>query len=74
LYLDRNLVVAHLALGVALTRLGDLPAARRSFANAARLLDDLPPDAVVPACDGEPAGRLAEISRAHLQLLAEPEP
>jgi chemotaxis protein methyltransferase CheR len=68
LYLDPDLVVAHLALGSALARMGDVSAARRSFANAERLLTALDPAAIVPASDGEPAGRLLEIARMQLQL------
>jgi chemotaxis protein methyltransferase CheR len=71
LYLDRTLVVAHLALGAGLARLGDPAAARRAFANAGRLLADLPRDAEVPMADGEPASRLAALVRARLALLAE---
>jgi chemotaxis protein methyltransferase CheR len=69
LYLDRTLAVAHLALGAALARLGDARGARRALRNAERLLAELPPGAVVPASDGEPAARLAEIARAQLGLL-----
>lgn len=71
LYLDRGLVVAHLALGGALARLGDTEGARRAFRNAERLLAAMPPEAVVPASDGEPAGRLAEMARVQLRLLSE---
>lgn len=69
LYLDRSLVVAHLTLARALTRLGDNTGARRSLQNATRLLDAVAPDVVLPASDGEPAGRLAEVARVHLALL-----
>jgi Flp pilus assembly protein TadD len=69
LYLDRTLAVAHLALGAALARLGDARGARRALRNAERLLAELPPGAVVPASDGEPAARLAAIARAQLGLL-----
>jgi len=71
LYLDRGLVVAHLALGGALTRLGETDGARRAFRNAERLLAAMPPEAVVPASDGEPAGRLAEMARVQMRLLSE---
>jgi chemotaxis protein methyltransferase CheR len=73
IYLDRHLVVAHLALGAALTKLGDVAGAGRSFRNAARLLAALPADAPVPAADGESAARLAEMVRLRLRLLAETE-
>ena len=71
LYLDRGLVVAHLALGGALARLGDTEGACRSAQNARRLLAGMAPDAIVPASDGEPAGRLAEMAEVQLQLLKE---
>lgn len=69
LYLDRTLVVAHLALGNALLRAGDVPGARRAFRNAAGLLGSIPPADIVPASDGEPAGRLLEMARVQQELL-----
>lgn len=71
LYLDRGLVVGHLALGSARARLGDVDGARRAFRNGERLLAAMPPGAVVPASDGEPAGRLVEMARVQLRLLSE---
>ncbi len=71
LYLDRGLVVAHLALGGALARLGDTDGGRRAFHNAERLLAAMPPENIVPASDGEPAGRLVEMARVQLRLLSE---
>jgi hypothetical protein len=64
------MAVAHLALATFLARLGDREGARRSFANAEALLVAMPPDATVPASDGEPAHRLLEIARAQRALLA----
>ena len=72
LYLDRGLVVAHLALGGALARLADTAGAHRAFRNARRLLAAMAPGELVPASDGEPAGRLAEMARVRMQLLPEP--
>jgi chemotaxis protein methyltransferase CheR len=69
LYLDRGLVVAHLVLGDALARLGRIEDARRALRNAQRLLAVLGPQDAVPASDGEPAGRLAEMARAQMELL-----
>jgi chemotaxis protein methyltransferase CheR len=69
LYLDRHLVVAHLALAAVLTRTGETDAARRALRNAARVLGEMPDAAVVAASDGERAGRLVETVRAHLALL-----
>ena len=69
LYLDRHLVVAHLALAAVLTRTGETDAARRALRNAARVLGEMPDAEVVTASDGERAGRLVETVRAHLALL-----
>jgi chemotaxis protein methyltransferase CheR len=69
LYLDGSLVVAHLTLGAAMARLQDRPAARRAFRNAERLLAAMSPDALVPASEDEPAGRLLAIARAQLELM-----
>jgi chemotaxis protein methyltransferase CheR len=71
LYVDRQLIVAHLTLSEASRRSGRNDDARRALRNAAALLDRLPPDAVVPASDGERAGRLAELVRVKLRLLEE---
>jgi chemotaxis protein methyltransferase CheR len=71
LYLDRGLIVAHLALGGTLTRLGDADGARRAFRNAQRLLAAMAPRDVVPASDAEPAGRLAAMADVQLRLLRE---
>ena len=69
LYLDRGFIVAHLALGGVLARLGDTEGARRAVRNAQRLLASMAPDEIVPASDGEPAGRLREMTRVQMQLL-----
>lgn len=68
LYLDRDLAVAHLALGRSLAHSGDVHGSRVALQNAARLLGALPPDAIVPAADGELAGRLATMARMQLRL------
>jgi chemotaxis protein methyltransferase CheR len=68
LYMDRNLIVAHLTLGEAQRRGGNMEGARRALRNAASLLTDLDPAATVPASDGESAGRLAELVRVKLSL------
>jgi chemotaxis protein methyltransferase CheR len=68
LYLDRTMIVAHLALGSALRRTGDMAGAQRAFANAVTLLDGMSPDAIVPASGGEPAVRLAAAARVQYTL------
>lgn len=72
LYLDRKLVVAHLALGHVLARADDREGARRALRNAGRLLSRTPADEIMPAADGERAGRLAEMARVQLALLEDP--
>ncbi|MEX2182613.1 MAG: CheR family methyltransferase [Gemmatimonadaceae bacterium] len=71
LYLDGGFVAAHLALGGALARLGEIDGAKRAYRNAERLLNGMSPTETVPSSDGELAGRLAEIARLQRQLLAE---
>jgi chemotaxis protein methyltransferase CheR len=68
LYLDRTMVVAQLALGAALVSNGETEAALRAFTVAERLLAAMPPEAQVPASDGEPAGRLLEMTRMQAKL------
>jgi chemotaxis protein methyltransferase CheR len=68
LYLDRGLVMAHLAQARALARLDDQAGARRSLENARRLLAALPADAIVPASGGERAGHLIGAVRVQLRL------
>jgi len=68
LYLDRSLVLAHVALGDAIARLGNAAAARRSFENAAALLVT---DGVeeMPFTGEMSTARLMDIVRAHLSML-----
>lgn len=60
LYLDRGMIVAHLAEADGFRRMGNGERARRSYRNARRLLHDLPPRAPVPAADGTTVGRMLE--------------
>jgi chemotaxis protein methyltransferase CheR len=68
LYLDRELAVAHIALGGSLSRLGDRRGARLAFKNAHLLLSAMAPDDLVRASDGEYAGRLTAMTRMQLRL------
>jgi chemotaxis protein methyltransferase CheR len=69
LYLDPTLVVAHLAYGAALGRLGEHAAARHALDAALARLEALPDDAPVPGSDGERAGRLRGLARTQRALL-----
>lgn len=68
LYLDRRFIMAHLSLGTLLLRSGEGEAARAALRAAERLLAASPPDAVVPASDGETAGKLLASVRRQLRL------
>lgn len=63
LYLDRNMIAAHLVLGAALAREGETDGARRAYLNALSLAERLPGDAEVPGTDGETAHRIAGMAR-----------
>jgi chemotaxis protein methyltransferase CheR len=69
LYLEPDLVMAHLASGSAARGAGNARAANRSFRNALRLLDRCAPASVIPASGGEVAERLSMIAQAQLQAL-----
>jgi hypothetical protein len=71
IYIDRQLAVAHLALGTALRKAGDAAGARLAFTNALRILEHLPHGSIVPASDGEPSERIAMAARVQQQLAAE---
>lgn len=68
IYLDRSMIVAHLALGTALAGTPDQAGAQRAFGVAERMLAEMPPSDEVPHSDGEPAGRLLELARAQARL------
>lgn len=70
LYLDPELVMAHLALARSEAALDRPEAAARSLRTAVALLRALPDDAVVPMSDGESAGRLAAVAAASGDALA----
>jgi len=69
LYLDPNYTVAHLALGDALSRIGDTARARLAFINAEALLTGLAPDTPVRGADGADASHLLRIARFRLETL-----
>jgi chemotaxis protein methyltransferase CheR len=69
LYLDGNLVLAHLALGMALRRLRDDLGARRSFMTVLRLCSALDPASPLPLGEGACAGNIAALAAAQLELM-----
>jgi chemotaxis protein methyltransferase CheR len=71
LYLDHMMAVAHVALGVALSRSGDRSASLLSFGNAEQLLSAMPPGLEVPAGDGETAGAMLTRLRTQRRLVSE---
>lgn len=68
-FLDRDLLMGHILLATTLVQTGDKVAARRSFRNARRLCDSLPPAQIVPLSDGETAAQIAESIDWHLRNL-----
>lgn len=69
LYLSPQYTIAHLALGDALSRIGDVANARRAFRNAETLLQVLAPALPVPGGDGAEVAQLLRIARFRLETL-----
>jgi chemotaxis protein methyltransferase CheR len=67
IYLDRNFALAHYHLGLALKRGRKLRAAKRSFANAVRVLAGMPDHAMVRAGESVTATGLKELAKMHLE-------
>jgi chemotaxis protein methyltransferase CheR len=67
LYLDKHYAIAHYHLGLILMDGGRTEAGRRSFANALRLADTLPPDTLLEDGDGMNASALRLLARQHLE-------
>ena len=61
IYLDRDFVLAHFALGNLCRRHGRIAQARRHMANAAALLRNHGPDDMLPEAEGMTAGWLSEL-------------
>lgn len=68
-YLDRQFVVAHLAMGDVLSALGDREGARRALRNAERLLGPASDSQVIPGADGLDAGRLRALTAMRIRLM-----
>jgi chemotaxis protein methyltransferase CheR len=69
LYLDRQFVAAHLAMGDVSSAMGDTAGARHAFRNVERLLTDATESQLIAGSDGLTAGRLLTIARTRLSLL-----
>lgn len=72
IYLDGELVVAHLALGLAAARLGRVTDARRSLRTVERLCARLPPRALVPLSGDRSAAALITLARERNAALGAP--
>lgn len=71
LFLDRELAIAHFTLGLILQRSGQRDGAVRSFRNARKLCERVPPESLVPLSDGEHAARLSQMATQHLTMLGD---
>ena len=69
IYLDAGFVVAHLQLGDALARTGDVQRSALAFEHAARALSTIADDRPVPGADGVSAARLRQIAESRLRAL-----
>lgn len=73
LYLDRQMVAAHFALGLLCERQGNAAGARRALRNARRLCVELAPDTPIPFAGGTCASQLASMVRDLEASLGAPE-
>ncbi len=62
LYLDRDQVMSHLALGMLKQRAGDARGARRAFRTVRRLCDAMPKADLVPLAEGACAAHIAAVA------------
>lgn len=69
LYLDRNLIAAHLLLGAVLRQGGDLRGASRAYRNALRCCANHAPDDLARMTDGERVERLGTLAAAEIAAL-----
>jgi chemotaxis protein methyltransferase CheR len=61
LFLDPGFVLGHFTLGNLARTQGKTDESHRHFANAVRLLDQYPEEAILPESEGVTAGRLARL-------------
>jgi chemotaxis protein methyltransferase CheR len=67
LYLDRNFLLAHFALGNIVLRQGKAPASKKHFENVLTLLKENRPEDILPESEGLTAGRFREIIQATME-------
>jgi len=67
LYLDRNFVMAHFALGNIAMQQGKAPVAKKHFENVLTILKANRPEDILPESEGLTAGRFREIIRAIIE-------
>jgi Methylase of chemotaxis methyl-accepting proteins len=67
LYLDRNFLLAHFALGNIVLRQGKAPASKKHFENVLTLLKENRPEDILPESEGLTAGRFREIIFATME-------
>jgi chemotaxis protein methyltransferase CheR len=70
IYLERNFALAHFHIGLCQVRRKDHRAAKRSFANAMRILDGHDPHEVLAMSEGLTASELRELTRVQIAALA----
>ena len=67
LYLERNFVLAHFALGNIVLRQGKAPASKKHFENVLTILKENRPEDILPEAEGLTAGRFREIIQATME-------
>ncbi len=72
LYVDRSMIMAHIAEGTGFHRIGEPARAARCFRNAHRLLADIEPDDAVPYSNGLSTSRVRRAVEANLSSMPEP--
>ncbi len=68
LYLDQDLILAHVAMGTISRQCGKLRQSGKHFENAISLLLSKQPEDILPDSDGMSVGRMIEIVRAIQEL------
>jgi chemotaxis protein methyltransferase CheR len=71
IYLDREFDLAHYYLGLTQQKLGNTPAAIKSFRNVLRLLEERDRSERLPAAEGMTIADLDELTHMHIESLEE---